>query len=131
MSAGVVFGRAPKTLDAKGGTGKPLGSCGGWAPGSVPKGGAFGYTSDDIYYLEVAAGIEHVTCVSSVRRHRRVSTPRQEGKCLDSALLRRGDVAVDPVGRCASSIRYATTTRRFSTWKPVLNFVATFHKLDS
>ena len=47
------FSRAPGTLQPGGGTGKPLGKCCGWVPeGMHPKGGAFGYATDDIFYLE-------------------------------------------------------------------------------
>ena len=62
QSPTVVFARAPKTLDVKGTTGKPFGQCGGWAPAEAPTGGIYGYTTDDIYYLEAVTGVEFATC---------------------------------------------------------------------
>lgn len=48
------FSRAPSTLQPGGSSGKPLGKCCGWTPeGMHPRGGAFGYATDDIFYLEV------------------------------------------------------------------------------
>jgi len=48
----IVFAKEPGDLYPGGGKGKPLGDCCGWAPPSKPTGG-FGYTTDDIFYLEV------------------------------------------------------------------------------
>ena len=47
----IIFATAPKTLTPDGPE-KPLGQCGGWKPEAKPAGG-YGYTLDDIFYLEV------------------------------------------------------------------------------
>jgi len=49
----ILFGRAPSTLDPAGRSGKPLGKCKGWVPDKKPKGGIYGYATDDIFYLEL------------------------------------------------------------------------------
>jgi hypothetical protein len=50
----IVFSRAPSSLAPDGSTGKPLGQCGGWFdPRSRPRGGVWGFATDDIFYLEV------------------------------------------------------------------------------
>ena len=46
----VYFARAPKTLDTTARGGRPLGTCGGWAPMGCPP---VGYSNDDIFFLEV------------------------------------------------------------------------------
>ena len=48
----VIFAKAPGELYPGGRSGKPIGECCGWAPDTPPDGG-FGYTTDDIFYLEV------------------------------------------------------------------------------
>ena len=48
----VVFAKAPGQLYPGGRWNKPVGECCGWAPDQVPQTG-FGYTTDDIFYLEV------------------------------------------------------------------------------
>jgi hypothetical protein len=45
------FATAPKQLQLHNGD-RPLGRCGGWVPSTTPQGGTFGYTTDDIYFLE-------------------------------------------------------------------------------
>jgi len=49
----IKFARSPKSLAPDGSTGKTLGRCKGWVPHDLPKGGIFGYATDDIFYLEV------------------------------------------------------------------------------
>ena len=50
----ILFARAPNSLDASGAGGKPLGQCRGWVPSTRPTGGRdYGYSTDDIFYLEV------------------------------------------------------------------------------
>ena len=50
----LIFSRAPNDLDPSGKDGhKPLGQCRGWVPPQKPKGGVYGYATDDIYFLEV------------------------------------------------------------------------------
>ena len=49
----IVFAQAPNSVAPDGSTGKPLGVCGGWTPPGAPKGGIFGYATEDIFYLEV------------------------------------------------------------------------------
>jgi len=53
QSSIIRFATAPKSLDPSGTSGKPLGQCRGWLPDRKPKGGIYGYATDDIFYLEV------------------------------------------------------------------------------
>eukprot|EP00966_Prymnesium_polylepis_P026754 617766-Prymnesium_polylepis.1 len=45
----IKFARSPKSLAPDGSTGKTLGRCKGWVPHDLPKGGIFGYATDDIF----------------------------------------------------------------------------------
>lgn len=50
----VRFSTAPRDLELDGTrTQHPLGKCSGWHPTPAPIGGVYGYTNDDIFYLEV------------------------------------------------------------------------------
>jgi len=49
----IKFAKAPGSLYPFGRSGKPIDRCCGWAPTTKPKGGVYGYTTDDIFYLEV------------------------------------------------------------------------------
>ena len=53
LNRGILFAKAPNQLDPTGQRGKPLGKCSGWLPPKPPEGGLYGYTSDDIFFLEV------------------------------------------------------------------------------
>ena len=46
----IKFAKAPRTLDLV--RNNRLGVCSGWVPSQVPKGGIYGYATDDIFYLE-------------------------------------------------------------------------------
>ena len=46
----IKFAKAPHTLDLA--RNNRLGVCSGWVPDSRPKGGIYGYSTDDIFYLE-------------------------------------------------------------------------------
>ena len=46
----IKFAKAPQTLDMA--RNQRLGMCSGWVPKEVPKGGIYGYATDDIFYLE-------------------------------------------------------------------------------
>ena len=59
----ILFGRRPGSLDPEGGTGKPLGQCKGWVPSQKPKGGVYGYATDDVFYLELCLFNEVCACV--------------------------------------------------------------------
>ena len=55
-SSEIKFSRAPSTLQPGGGSGKPVGRCCGWTPENMhPRGGVFGYATDDIFYLEAVS----------------------------------------------------------------------------
>ena len=49
MSNGTVVSVRGRT----GSTGRPLGECRGWVPDIRTASGVFGYTSDDVFYLQV------------------------------------------------------------------------------
>lgn len=49
----ILFATAPKDLNMSGSRAHALGKCTGWHPAIAPKRGVFGYTNDDIFYLEV------------------------------------------------------------------------------
>lgn len=51
----ILFAKHPWWLFPDGRSGKPLNQCCGWAPDGVgkPESGVYGYTTDDIYYLEI------------------------------------------------------------------------------
>lgn len=49
----IIFARAPNSIAPDGSQGQPLGQCGGWKPERRPQGGAYGYATEDIFYLEV------------------------------------------------------------------------------
>ena len=49
----IKFAVAPKELDLGANSPRSLGKCGGWHPQEAPSDGVFGYTNDDIYFLEV------------------------------------------------------------------------------
>ena len=49
----IRFSFAPQDMNPDLIRGHNLGKCGGWHPAKVPTGGVFGYTNDDIFFLEV------------------------------------------------------------------------------
>ena len=65
----VLFATAPYSLDPKEGSERPLGRCAGWRPDKAPTGG-FGYTNDDIYYIEVCLWDQICTNGAEVFEHR-------------------------------------------------------------
>lgn len=58
----IQFSHAPSALYPDGSTNKPVGECCGWTPlGSRPRGGSFGYATDDIFYLVRSRTPPHCT----------------------------------------------------------------------
>ena len=49
----IVFAIEPRGVTPDGSNGRKLGVCGGWTPAKTPIGGAFGYATEDIFYLEI------------------------------------------------------------------------------
>lgn len=49
----IRFAESPKRLDLSEQSTRPLGRCGGWHPAKAPSRGMFGYTNNDIFFLEV------------------------------------------------------------------------------
>ncbi|KAL1498949.1 hypothetical protein AB1Y20_013470 [Prymnesium parvum] len=49
----IRFAVAPRDLDVSPESRRPLGACGGWHPPEAPTRGIFGFTNDDIFFLEV------------------------------------------------------------------------------
>ena len=49
----IVFAIEPSSVTPDGSNGRQLGVCGGWTPAKKPTGGAYGYATEDIFYLEI------------------------------------------------------------------------------
>ena len=53
VNGAIMFGYEPRQLRPSHNSSRPLGQCRGWVPAWRPQGCAFGYATDDIFYLEV------------------------------------------------------------------------------
>ena len=77
-SNAVLLATEPNSLDPKPGSRRPLGRCSGWRPpdGSpdTPTGG-FGYTNDDIYYIETCLFDQLCTNGADIFRNRQNDQP--------------------------------------------------------
>ena len=97
----VLFATSPNSLDPNGGE-RPVGRCAGWHPGHPPDGG-FGYSNDDIFYLE-ACLFDHL-CSNGPEIFHDVDWKRVPFRCdfnrsafheLERILSEPADLTIDP-----------------------------------